>query len=71
MRRGELVGLRWSDIDLDAGILTVRQSRVVAGGKARKKPPKSAAGHRSIPLAEPLVDHLRAWHEAQEAHKAE
>jgi hypothetical protein len=31
MRRGELLGLRWTDIDLDAGVVRVAQARVRAG----------------------------------------
>jgi integrase len=30
LRRGEVLGLRWSDIDLKAKTLTVRQARVLA-----------------------------------------
>jgi integrase len=37
MRRGELLGLRWGDVDLEAGIVRVRQSvEVVARQRNRK-----------------------------------
>lgn len=38
MRRGELLGLRWSDLDLDAGRLEVAQQLIVEAGLARLKP---------------------------------
>jgi integrase len=46
LRYGELLGLHWSDVDMDAGVLTVRRSviRGLAG------PPKSNR-ERKIPLA--------------------
>ena len=33
MRRGEILGLRWSDVDLEAGAVGVRQIRTVARSK--------------------------------------
>src|ERR1700720_4363549 len=46
MRRGEILGLRWSDIDLKAGKLTVNQSLERLGGKTAFKPPKTAGSRR-------------------------
>jgi integrase len=46
MRNGELLGLQWKDVDLDAGTLQVRRS--VWGGVV--SPPKTAAGNRTIRL---------------------
>jgi integrase len=47
MRMSELRGLRWSDVDLDAGIIHVRQR---ADDWGTMGPPKSRAGKRDIPL---------------------
>jgi integrase len=58
MRLSELRGLRWLDVDLDAGVIHVRQ-RANAWGKMG--PPKSKAGKRDIPLAPIVVNTLRAW----------
>lgn len=58
MRASELRGLPWSDVDLDAGIIHVRQ-RADAWGKIGK--PKSKAGKRDIPLAPIVVNALREW----------
>ncbi len=41
MRRGELCALRWSDVDLDRGVLEVRRSLVVVPGGLEEKAPKT------------------------------
>jgi integrase len=58
-RRGELLALRWSDLDLDAG--TVRIGRSLRRGQAglRYKPPKTAAGTRTVGLGPQAVAALR------------
>jgi integrase len=33
LRRSEVMGLRWSDLDLDAGTLTISRGRVLVDGK--------------------------------------
>ena len=43
MRRGELAGLRWADVDLDAGELSVRQNLVIVGTTATIQEPKTPA----------------------------
>ena len=37
IRRGQICGLKWSSVDLDAGEITVHDNRVVVGGHARYK----------------------------------
>jgi integrase len=58
LRASELRGLRWSDIDLKAGELHVRQraDRYNAIGV-----PKSASGVRTIPLAPDVLSALKVW----------
>jgi integrase len=58
LRASELRGLRWTDIDLDGGELTVRQ-RADRWGSIGS--PKSDAGKRSVPLAPIVVNTLRQW----------
>lgn len=58
LRRGELLGLRWSDVDLAAGKVDVCNQRMVIERVCIDRPPKSAAGRRSIPLPAPVVDAL-------------
>jgi integrase len=60
LRRGELCGLQWDVIDLDAGTLQLRRSRIVIGGQAVEGDVKTAAGRRSIPLDEKLVKLLKS-----------
>jgi integrase len=50
LRRGELLGLRWSDVDLKAGTLTVNQSLERIEGRVNFKAPKTKTSRRSITL---------------------
>jgi len=63
MRRGELLGLRWQDVNLDAGVLYVRQAlSVVAtddGPKLTFGEPKTQSGRRTIALDPTCVATLR------------
>lgn len=59
LRRGELLGLRWSDIDLDKKTLIVQHNLVSADGKVYEKDPKSESGKREIPLSDALVQVLK------------
>lgn len=65
LRRGEVLGLRWSDIDLKAKTLTVDQSRVLVEYKIRIEEPKSRNGKRTLPLDDALVTALTALHKLQ------
>ncbi len=56
LRSSELRGLRWTDVNLDKGVLTVEQ-RADAWGTIGA--PKSESGHRTIPIGEILVNTLR------------
>ncbi len=60
LRRGEIAGLRWSDIDLDAGTVSVERNRVQAGaGNVVENDPKTLSSRRVLPLDEGLVAVLR------------
>jgi integrase len=65
MRRGELAGLRWEHIDLDAGKLTVASARVVVGYAVVESGPKTAKGRRTIAIAPGVVEALRAHRRRQ------
>lgn len=60
LRRGELAGLRWADIDLEGKSLSVVNNRVDAAGHAVENDPKSATSRRTLPLPERLVAVLKA-----------
>ena len=57
LRPGETAALRWSDVDLDAGILHVRQAKE-AHSKTIKAP-KTSAGVRDIPIHKDYLSRLR------------
>lgn len=58
LRSSELRGLRWEDIDLTLGTVTVRQRADEWGVIG---PPKSKAGRRTIPIPTELVSELKRW----------
>ena len=58
MRASELRGLRWTDFDLDRGVIHVRQR---ADNWRNLGAPKSAAGKRDIPLTPLVLNTLRSW----------
>lgn len=65
MRRGELLGLRWSDIDLKAARLTVNQSLERLKGKTTFKSPKTQGSRRTITLPALTVEALREHRSAK------
>jgi integrase len=69
MRRGELLGLRWGDVDFDGRTVTVRQTVTMVGERPELGTPKSAAGHRRLSLDAATVAALRAWKAAQTAER--
>lgn len=60
LRRGEICGVKWADVDLKAAVLHVRRQRCRAFGELIEKPPKSRAGVRDIPISGKLLPILRA-----------
>ena len=50
MRQGEILALRWEDLDFDQGIIHVRHTLVRAEGRFHFKPPKSMASQRTLVL---------------------
>lgn len=67
MRRSEVVGLRWSAINLDTGTLRVRKGRVNVGGQAVEDDPKSERSKRSLPLPADVTEALRSLKTHQRA----
>lgn len=62
LRRDEVLGLTWAEVDLDEGMAFVRET---ASGDG----PKSEAGTRAVPLPAPAADALRAWRKRQAAER--
>ena len=65
MRRGEVLGLRWRDVDLKTGRASIMRALVVVDGAAIFSDPKTAKSRRSVPLAPEAVAALKAHHKAQ------
>lgn len=59
MRRAELLGLRWSDVDLDTGHLEIVQTLQRVDGELRFVPAKTDASERTLPLVGRCLDVLR------------
>jgi integrase len=58
MRLGELLGLQWSDLDLQGGAVMVQHSLQELNGKLTLAEPKTARGRRRIELPQMAVDAL-------------
>jgi len=67
LRRAELLGLRWGDVDLARRELTVRTTRVQTRSAVVENSPKTSAGRRVVQLDDAAVGALVAWQIAQEA----
>jgi integrase len=69
LRRGELLGLKWTDVDLDVRSpkLSVRRSLKVTENGLGFGPPKNRASRRSVPLNETAVAALRVHKARQNA----
>ena len=69
MRRGEIVGLKWSDIDLEKQLLSVKRSIYKPKGeKAAEKEPKSHSSIRTIAIPNCLCKTLQQYREYQANH---
>ena len=71
LRRGELCGLRWSDVDLEHQTITIENTRTQAGKKEIEKGTKTASSTRTLYLPDTLCDMLKAAKENQQAYRAE
>jgi integrase len=70
LRQGEALGLRWCDLDLDAGRMTVEHSLGRVKGKGMVLGPvKSRKGARTVAIPKPLLIELRAHRKAQNAER--
>ena len=65
MRRGEAIGLRWLDVDLDGGELTVVQQITEVRGKSVLGKPKTRRGRRVMAIDDGMVAALRSHHSRQ------
>lgn len=69
LRRNELLGPRWEDVDLDAGVLRVRQGLHRLDHEPPFSEPKTARSRGSVPLPGLCIDALRRQAKRQEAQR--
>ena len=60
LRRGELLGLKWTDIDLDRGVLKIQRAISRQNGKVVEAPLKTKNAYRTLPLSADAIDVLKA-----------
>lgn len=59
LRRGEMLALTWSDIDMVKCEISVSKSVCMSGSKLEIKSPKSKAGTRIVPMPDVLIDAIK------------
>jgi integrase len=69
MRRGEVLGLQWPDVDLGRARVAVRRSLVTVGHQVVVSEPKTAKGRRSVALDPTTVAAIKAWGKRQTAER--
>jgi integrase/predicted RNA-binding Zn-ribbon protein involved in translation (DUF1610 family) len=70
LRRGEALGLRWQDVDLEAGRLCVRRALIPEGSQVAVHEPKTAHGRRVVALDPQTVEVLQGQAARQAAEQA-
>lgn len=69
LRRGEACALRWSDVDLEAGLVTVRSNLVSVSGTVYEGMPKTRRGERRVDIGQRTIGALVLHHLAQDAER--
>ncbi|MGQ4355251.1 site-specific integrase [Streptomyces drozdowiczii] len=70
LRPAEVCGQRWTDVDLDDGILSITTTRTMVGNhRVLEKDTKTASGERSLPLPRGPWEALRLFRDRQAAEK--
>lgn len=67
LRKGEVLGLRWRDLNWEKAEIKIAQQIQTVDGKTGTETPKTTAGYRTIPIPPALLARLRAhWQDQQE-----
>ena len=69
LRKGEAIGLKWSDIDLETGSTTIKRRIARLKGLVDIDTPKSRAGMRVVQLPKKALEKLLVWKKIQELDK--
>ena len=62
VRRGEMCGLKWSNVDFEEGFINIVENRIRVSGKTTVKAPKTNSGVRKIYIPQRLVNILKKYH---------
>jgi integrase len=65
LRRGEVFGLRWQDVDFDKGVIRIRQNLTTPNGKPHMGEPKTRNSKRDVPMPLSLKNVLLLHQEKQ------
>jgi integrase len=65
LRQGELLGLKWKDVDIEAGTLQVRRTLTTAKGGPVLSAPKTKGSRRTVRLSRTALEALRGHLERQ------
>lgn len=68
-RRGEALGLRWVDVDLEAGTVAITRQRTLAAGRIVEGVPKTRSGARTVAIDPGTIEVLRARKAEQAEHR--
>ena len=60
LRRGELLGLKWTDVDFDHGVLKIQRAISRQNGRVEEAPLKTKNAYRTLPLSADAIDVLKA-----------
>lgn len=70
LRRGEVLGLRWQDVDFESETIRIEQQVQRVGGEMHIGPVKTQAGHRTLPLLKLAREALKAQAVTQARYRA-
>jgi integrase len=65
LRRGEIAGLRWTNVNLKDKTIRIAENRVATGGEITLGTPKSKASNRTLPMPDEVVELLKAARKRQ------
>ena len=63
LRRGEVLGLKWEDLDIEAGTLTVHRAWTENGKGLLLTAPKTAKSRRTVPIPHQTLQRVKAYRE--------
>jgi len=69
LRRGEILGLRWSDVDLGRCTAEIRQTLIAVGSRWAFAQPKTSRARRRVALPASTVTALRVHRQEQDGHR--